>query len=70
MKKRTSIVLTLLTCLFAFAACTPEVDDVFDSNASDRIETSMADLKKVITASPNGWRLEYYGNPTYGGFNV
>ena len=70
MKKKTNIVLTLLTCLFAFAACTPEVDDVFDSNASDRIETSMADLKKVITASPNGWRLEYYGNPSYGGFNV
>lgn len=53
-----------------FAACTPEVDDVFDTSASERVQAFNQNAFDVLTAAPNGWRMEYYPSTSYGGYNV
>lgn len=52
------------------AACTPEVDDVFDTSTSERVQEFSKNTLDILTAAPNGWRMEYYGATTYGGYNV
>lgn len=69
MKKFFSII-SLLTGLFAFTACTPEVDEIFDGGDSDRLEVASVNYKEVLMSAKNGWRIEYYGATTYGGYNV
>lgn len=62
--------MTLLAGLFAGTACTPEVDDAFDTTPSDRVEATIAHHREVLKSAPNGWIIEYYGATTYGGYNV
>lgn len=62
--------LSAATALLALAACTPEVDDLFDQTAAERAEAPKAEFVKTIEAAPNGWRMQYYGSSTYGGYNV
>ena len=69
MKKINSI-FSLLLVAMAFVACTPEVEDKFDKSASQRAADAIAQAKQVLEAAPNGWRMEYYGSSTYGGYNV
>ncbi len=69
MKKINSI-FSLLLVAMAFVACTPEVEDKFDKSASQRAADAIAEAQKVLEAAPNGWRMEYYGSSTYGGYNV
>lgn len=69
MKKINSI-FSLLLVVMAFVACTPEVEDKFDKSASQRAADAIAQAKQVLEAAPNGWRMEYYGSSTYGGYNV
>lgn len=62
--------LTLLISVFAFTGCVSDVDDAFDKSAAQRAEEAIANTKSVLESAPNGWRMEYYGNTTYGGYNV
>lgn len=70
MKKNLYTIISLLLGVFALTACTPEVDDKFSESASDRIKAEITKTKQIIEAAPNGWRMEYYGSTTYGGYNV
>jgi len=69
MKKFYSII-SLLAGLFALTACTPEVDEIFSGGETDRVEASALDYKEILMSAKNGWRMEYYGATTYGGYNV
>ena len=40
-------------------ACVNEVDDVFDRNATQRIEEAMAECDAVLQDSEFGWRFDY-----------
>lgn len=62
--------LAFLLGVFAFSSCVTDVDDVFDDSAANRAQKAMSDVKQLLESSPNGWRLEYYGATTYGGYNV
>lgn len=63
-------IFTLLLSVFAFSACVSEVDDVFNDSAAARADKAIADAKTVLQSAPNGWRMEYYGETRYGGYNV
>lgn len=63
-------IFTLLLSVFAFSACVSEVDDVFKDSAAKRADKAIADAKTILESAPNGWRMEYYGDTSYGGYNV
>ncbi|WP_337668022.1 DUF4302 domain-containing protein [Prevotella sp.] len=60
----------MLFSILSFTACVTEVDDVFDKNASQRVEEAINDTRKILEAPANGWRIEYYGDTSYGGYNL
>lgn len=60
----------MLFGVFVMASCVTEVDDVFNKNASQRAEEAISETKQILEAPANGWRMEYYGATTYGGYNV
>lgn len=60
----------MLFGVFAMTACVTEVDDVFEDSASTRIDKAITDTKSILETPANGWRMEYYGNTEYGGYNV
>ena len=62
----------VVLALFALASCSPEVDDVFDESASERIRKAIEEDLRVLQSAPNGWLLEYYPSATqmYGGYTV
>lgn len=62
--------LIVLTIAVVYTACTSEVDDVFDKSSSKRIEEALSNDKAILTSATNGWLMEYYGNTTYGGYNM
>lgn len=70
MKKKLYTALVLLLGVMAFSACTTEVDDVFDKESTQRAQEAMESTKNVLTVPKNGWRMAYYGDTSYGGFNV
>ncbi len=67
--KKLYYIFSLLLAM-AFSACSPDMDEVFDKGASERAEEAMRNLKEVLVSNPNGWRMEYYGDINYGGYNV
>lgn len=69
MKKINNILFTLLA-VFAFTACTSEVDDLFDKSSADRIAEAIATDKQMLVDAPNGWLMEYFCEDTYGGYNM
>lgn len=70
MKKTLYSLFVLLMGAASFVACSPEVDDLFDQSSSERYQTTMKNTRDVLIAAPNGWRMEYYGTTSYGGYNV
>lgn len=68
--RKISYIFALLVAFIAFNACTDEVDNYFDESAPERASQTVAEVKKVLQDAPNGWRMEYYGSLTYGGYNV
>ena len=60
----------LLTMALSFAACTYEIDDVFDKSSAERISEEMARTKELLQSGSNGWLMYYYGSTQYGGYNV
>ena len=68
--KRINYLFALLATVLAFSACTSEVDNYFDKSASERASEAVSNAKQALLAAPNGWRMEYYGDMTYGGYNI
>ena len=53
-----------LLALLAFAACSPEEDDLFDKSAAERIDEAIKQDLSVLRGAKNGWVMEYYPSPT------
>ena len=68
--KKLNYFLTLIVSLLALSSCTSEVDNYFPESSSERSAKDIEKVQKILTSAPNGWRIEYYGNLTYGGYNV
>ena len=60
----------LLFGVFALTACVTEVDDAFPDSASERAQKAMKETRAILETPANGWRMEYYGDTSYGGYNV
>ena len=69
MKKILSL-LAFIMGVFAFSSCVSDVDDVFSDSAANRAQKALTETKTLLESAPNGWRVEYYGDVTYGGYNV
>lgn len=52
------------------SACTYRIEDVFDKSSSERISEAIANTYDVLKGAPDGWIMEYYADPRYGGYNV
>ena len=46
--------------ILGLASCTNEVDDIFDASAAERMNAALREYREILTASPNGWVMEYY----------
>lgn len=68
--RKISYLFALLVSFIAFNACTSDVDNYFPESAPERATKTVAEVKKILQEAPNGWRMEYYGGMTYGGYNV
>ena len=66
MKKILSL-LAFIMGVFAFSSCVSDVDDVFSDSAANRAQKALTETKTLLESAPNGWRVEYYGDVTYGG---
>lgn len=69
MKKTIYSILTIVAATL-LGSCTPTVDEIFDADSVERADRLIAEDMKVLASAPNGWRMEYYGDATYGGYNV
>lgn len=60
---------TLALCGLLSAACVNEVEEVFDTPASERLEQTMLECQSLLTSPQYGWMIEYYpdANQSYGG---
>ena len=68
--RKISYLFALLVSFIAFNACTSDVDNYFPESAPERASKTVAEVKKTLQEASNGWRMEYYGDVTYGGYNV
>lgn len=68
--KKVLDIITVCIAGFALFSCSPKQDNYFDQSASERSSQNIEMVKKLLTSAPNGWRMEYYGDATYGGYNV
>ncbi|MCI2109097.1 MAG: DUF4302 domain-containing protein [Bacteroidales bacterium] len=52
------------------SSCLKDQEDVFDGNASERMQTYLSEAQKTLMSAENGWALDYYPdrNQSYGGF--
>lgn len=52
------------------SSCVQDVDDVFDSTASERIRNTSEEFRKLLVGTEHGWVMEYYpeAKQSYGGF--
>ena len=69
MKKYYHILLAVVA-MAALSACSMKEDALFSESASQRVNDNMTAVKKVLTAAENGWRMEYYGSLSLGGYNM
>lgn len=60
MKKITQFLALTVAFLIAGACSNKFEEELFDGSASERVQKSIADLHKKLTASANGWAFEYY----------
>lgn len=71
MRKIYNILFALLSVV-ALAACSNDVDEVFDKSSAQRVNEALAEYKTVLCSAENGWLMKYYPkeNTQYGGYNV
>lgn len=60
----------LLMLAMLSAACTPRIEDVFDQSSAIRVREEIARTEEILTGAANGWVMEYYADPKYGGYNL
>lgn len=70
MKKNIFYFLIAGLAVMAFSACSLKEDESFAESASQRSGENIAAVQKLLYAAPNGWLMEYYGNLSFGGYNV
>ncbi|MFA6701486.1 MAG: DUF4302 domain-containing protein [Dysgonamonadaceae bacterium] len=61
----------LLSALMLFS-CTPEVEDLFDDSAANRVDAALEQHQDVLKGAKNGWLMEFYpeAQQSYGGYNL
>ena len=62
--------IAILMAGLALNACSPEQDELFDHSATDRSTIEIERIKTLLTSADNGWHMDYYGDLSYGGYNV
>jgi len=72
MKKKLFIYLLLLLPMFTFQSCLKDQEDIFDKDASLRVQDAMDNADKAFVSAENGWLLDYYPEEeqSYGGYVV
>lgn len=70
MKKIFNNIAFLALVVTMATSCVGRVDDIFDESSAQRAEETITEFKSVLTSAENGWRMEYYGDRSYGGYNV
>jgi hypothetical protein len=60
MKKRIYLAIIILPLLFT--RCVPEVEDIFDSPASERLAAKQKEIRSLLVSAENGWLVDYYMN--------
>lgn len=71
MKDKLYIQILLLSIICAFTSCKTEVDDYFESSASQRIENEILHYREVLSSPQYGWAMEYFPggtNQAFGGY--
>lgn len=71
MKNRLYMQLFLLLGICAFVSCKTEIDDYFDSSASQRIENEILKYRELLSSPQYGWAMEYFPggtNQAFGGY--
>lgn len=71
MKNRLYIQLFLLLGICALVSCKTEIDDYFDSSASQRIENEILKYRELLSSPQYGWAMEYFPggtNQAFGGY--
>lgn len=69
MKHILYLILLLTACLFN--SCKTEVDDYFESSASQRMENEIQKYRKLLPSPQYGWSMEYFpggSRQTRGGY--
>lgn len=64
MKNRLYMQLFLLLGICAFVSCKTEIDDYFDSSASQRIENEILKYRELLSSPQYGWAMEYFPGGT------
>lgn len=62
--------IAIICAAAVISSCTGEVDKIFDDSSTVRAEKMMTADREILKSAPNGWRMEFYGDVTYGGYNV
>lgn len=60
----------VMMLLLGVTSCNFQEDSLFDESSAARVENSINDLRNVLSSAPNGWRMYYFTNNKYGGFNM
>ena len=71
MKNRLYMQLFLLLGICALVSCRTEIDDYFDSSASQRIENEILKYRELLSSPQYGWAMEYFPggtNQAFGGY--
>ncbi len=62
----------ILALTLALSGCVNEVEEVFETPASERLDQMMKECQQLLTAAEHGWMILYYpssslkyGGPTY-----
>lgn len=50
----------ILALGLAMSACVNEVEEVFDTPASERLEQMMLECQQLLTSAEHGWMIQYY----------
>lgn len=64
MKNRLYMQLFLLLGICALVSCKTEIDDYFDSSASQRIENEILKYRELLSSPQYGWAMEYFPGGT------
>lgn len=56
--------------LFLFVSCLWQEENLFDKSSAQRLNESLANSKKILTAAPDGWCMEYFATSTSGGYSL